>query len=115
MGWRTQWSKGALLLKDQGGDLWKPNSNHGIGLLRSLYAQVWDWDGACKQGKMSQTGALMAVLTEALWPGANLEAGDPMHNCQHCQKAGYDELHMFYTCPSRITSRHPMIQKNNNW
>eukprot|EP00973_Karenia_brevis_P082824 11483306-Karenia_brevis.AAC.1 len=44
-----------------------------------------------KQGKMSQAGALMAVLTGALWPGDRLQEEDPMHRCPHCQKAEYDE------------------------
>eukprot|EP00973_Karenia_brevis_P035633 4915613-Karenia_brevis.AAC.1 len=60
---------------------------------------------------MSQTGALMAVLTGALWPGGRLQEEDPMHKCPHCQRAGHDGVHMFYTCPSPASSRHPMIQK----
>eukprot|EP00973_Karenia_brevis_P077298 10737233-Karenia_brevis.AAC.1 len=36
MGWQTQWSKGTLLFKDQEGDVWKPNVNYGMGLLRSM-------------------------------------------------------------------------------
>eukprot|EP00973_Karenia_brevis_P069617 9680064-Karenia_brevis.AAC.1 len=39
---------------------------------------------------------------------------DTMHKCPHCQKAGCDEVHMFYTCPSLRTSRHPMIQKTQH-
>eukprot|EP00973_Karenia_brevis_P042544 5890860-Karenia_brevis.AAC.1 len=59
---------------------------------------------------MSQAGALMAVLTGALWPGDRLEEGDSMYKCPHCQGAGYDEIHMSYTCPALVTSMHPMIQ-----
>eukprot|EP00973_Karenia_brevis_P056609 7876062-Karenia_brevis.AAC.1 len=63
---------------------------------------------------MSQAGALMAVLTGALWPGDRLQEEIPMHKCPHCQMAGYDEVHMFYTCPSLATCRHPMIPKTQH-
>eukprot|EP00973_Karenia_brevis_P076028 10561224-Karenia_brevis.AAC.1 len=56
----------------------------------------------------------MAVLTGALWPGDRLEEGDSMYKCLHCQRAGYDEKQMFYTCPALATSRHPMIQKTQH-
>eukprot|EP00973_Karenia_brevis_P000297 42039-Karenia_brevis.AAC.1 len=45
-----------------------------------------------KQGKMSQVGAFMAVLTGALWPAARLQEEDPIHKCPHCQRAGYDDV-----------------------
>eukprot|EP00973_Karenia_brevis_P007808 1058464-Karenia_brevis.AAC.1 len=64
---------------------------------------------------MSQAGALMAVLTGALWPGDRLDEGDSTHKCPHCQRAGFDETHMFYTCPALLTSRHPMIQKSTTF
>eukprot|EP00973_Karenia_brevis_P018498 2535836-Karenia_brevis.AAC.1 len=63
---------------------------------------------------MSQAGALMAVLTGAQWPGDRLGARDPKHKCPDCQIAGYDEVHMFHTCPKWVTSRHPMIQKTQH-
>eukprot|EP00973_Karenia_brevis_P054739 7609373-Karenia_brevis.AAC.1 len=56
----------------------------------------------------------MAVLTGALWPGDRLEESDRMHNSPHCQRAGYDEIHMFHTCPALTTSRHPMMQKTQH-
>eukprot|EP00973_Karenia_brevis_P078570 10907836-Karenia_brevis.AAC.1 len=61
---------------------------------------------------MNQGGALMAVLTGELWPEDSLGPEDPMHKCPHCQRAGYDEVHMCYSCPSLVTSRHPMIKKD---
>eukprot|EP00973_Karenia_brevis_P078548 10905018-Karenia_brevis.AAC.1 len=63
---------------------------------------------------MSQAGALMAVLTGALWPGDGLESQDPLYKCPHCHMAGYDGVHVFYTCPALVTSRHPMIQKSQH-
>eukprot|EP00973_Karenia_brevis_P065323 9073937-Karenia_brevis.AAC.1 len=36
MGWQAQWSTGSLLLKDHEGDVWKPNPEYGMGLLRSM-------------------------------------------------------------------------------
>eukprot|EP00973_Karenia_brevis_P053248 7402235-Karenia_brevis.AAC.1 len=60
---------------------------------------------------MSQAGALMALYTGALWLGDRLESSDTMYTCPSCQQAGYDEIHLFHTCPKLITSRHPMIQK----
>eukprot|EP00973_Karenia_brevis_P019748 2707466-Karenia_brevis.AAC.1 len=81
---------------------------HGLDL--TVTTKHYNW--YIKQGKMSQAGALMAVLTGDLWPGERLEEGDTMHKCPHCQRAGYDEVHMLYTCPSLRISRHPMIQKN---
>eukprot|EP00973_Karenia_brevis_P054823 7622122-Karenia_brevis.AAC.1 len=63
---------------------------------------------------MSQAGALMAVLTGALWPGDRLESQDPLYKCPRCQWAGYDEVHMFYACPALVTSRRPMIQKTKH-
>eukprot|EP00973_Karenia_brevis_P051622 7168930-Karenia_brevis.AAC.1 len=66
---------------------------HGSGMEHGLDLTVttkhYNW--CIKQGEMSQTGALMAVLTGALWPGEKLEEGDPIYKCPHCQRAGYDE------------------------
>eukprot|EP00973_Karenia_brevis_P019529 2678925-Karenia_brevis.AAC.1 len=36
MGWQTQWSDGTLMLEDQDGDVWRPNPDYGMGLLRSM-------------------------------------------------------------------------------
>eukprot|EP00973_Karenia_brevis_P042636 5900962-Karenia_brevis.AAC.1 len=56
----------------------------------------------------------MAVLTGALWPGDKLESEDVMHKYPFCQEAGYDEIHLFYTCPKLITGTHPMIKKTQH-
>eukprot|EP00973_Karenia_brevis_P072942 10132038-Karenia_brevis.AAC.1 len=56
----------------------------------------------------------MAVFTGAPWPGDRLGAEDPMNKCPHCQEANYDEVHIFYTCPSLLTSRHPTIVKTQH-
>eukprot|EP00973_Karenia_brevis_P063552 8831110-Karenia_brevis.AAC.1 len=63
---------------------------------------------------MSQAGAIMAVFTGALWPGARLEPEDAMYKCPFCHMAGYDEIHLFYTCLKLTTCRHPMIVKTED-
>eukprot|EP00973_Karenia_brevis_P043130 5972818-Karenia_brevis.AAC.1 len=70
--------------------------------------------GYIKQGKMSQAGALMDVYTGALWPGDRFDSADAMYKCPCCQQAGYDEKHLFYTCPKLVTSTHPMIKKTQH-
>eukprot|EP00973_Karenia_brevis_P067279 9356045-Karenia_brevis.AAC.1 len=60
---------------------------HGLDLTVTHKHYIW----YIKHGKMSQAGALTAVLTGALWPGDSLEPEDRMHKCPHCQRAGYDE------------------------
>eukprot|EP00973_Karenia_brevis_P081369 11278817-Karenia_brevis.AAC.1 len=62
---------------------------HGLDL--TVTNKHYNW--YIKQGKMSQAGALMAVLTGALRPGDRLGAQDPLHTCPHCQWAGHDETH----------------------
>eukprot|EP00973_Karenia_brevis_P009408 1271634-Karenia_brevis.AAC.1 len=42
------------------------------------------------------------------WP---MRIQRPKKKCLHCQQAGHDEVHMFYTLPNLATSRHPMIVK----
>eukprot|EP00973_Karenia_brevis_P031181 4301889-Karenia_brevis.AAC.1 len=64
-----------------------------------------------KDGKMSQAGAIMAVFTGALWPGDRLGPQEAMYKCPPCHMAGYDEVHLFYTCPKLITNGIPMIVK----
>eukprot|EP00973_Karenia_brevis_P090601 12403384-Karenia_brevis.AAC.1 len=66
-------------------------------------------------GLLAQAGALMPIYTAALWPGDRLAHEDPDANkCPHCQQAGLDEVHMFYTCPSLATNRHPMIAQTQH-
>eukprot|EP00973_Karenia_brevis_P089690 12398984-Karenia_brevis.AAC.1 len=40
MGWQTQWNNGFLMLKDHAGDVWKPNPEYGMGLLRSMFEEA---------------------------------------------------------------------------
>eukprot|EP00973_Karenia_brevis_P064682 8985244-Karenia_brevis.AAC.1 len=63
---------------------------------------------------MSQAGAMLAILTGALWPGDKLGQQDAIYKCPYCQEAGYDEIHLFYTCPKLATNRHPMIVKTQH-
>eukprot|EP00973_Karenia_brevis_P095368 12427004-Karenia_brevis.AAC.1 len=64
---------------------------------------------------MAYAGALIAVFAGALWPGETLGSEDPKINkCPHCQQADYDEVHLCYTCPKLVTSRHPMIIKTQH-
>eukprot|EP00973_Karenia_brevis_P050108 6954302-Karenia_brevis.AAC.1 len=77
------------------------------GLDLTLTTKHYNW--YVKQGKMSQAAAIMAVFTGASRPGARLELEDEMYKCPFCHMAGYDEIHLFYTCPKLITNRHPMI------
>eukprot|EP00973_Karenia_brevis_P025268 3485323-Karenia_brevis.AAC.1 len=60
---------------------------HGLDL--TVTQSHYNW--YIKQCKMSQAGALMAVLTGAMWPGHRLGAEDPSNKCPHCQRAKYDE------------------------
>eukprot|EP00973_Karenia_brevis_P014398 1961401-Karenia_brevis.AAC.1 len=63
---------------------------------------------------MSQAGAIMAVFTGALWPGDRLGPEDIMYKLPCCHQAGYDEIHLFYTCPRLATCRHPMVVKTQH-
>eukprot|EP00973_Karenia_brevis_P065040 9031527-Karenia_brevis.AAC.1 len=36
MNWEWQWYQGHIKLKDQEGDLWQPNPQYGVGLLRVM-------------------------------------------------------------------------------
>eukprot|EP00973_Karenia_brevis_P026319 3629932-Karenia_brevis.AAC.1 len=56
----------------------------------------------------------MAIFTGALWPGDRLEPGDERYKCPFCQLEGYDETHLFYTCPTLATNRHPMVAKTQH-
>eukprot|EP00973_Karenia_brevis_P089111 12357934-Karenia_brevis.AAC.1 len=95
-GWKAHWSESTLLLKENVGDLWKPNPAYGMGFSRQMLEEariqiLWTqaamhrhgagmeqglfltiatehYNWYIKQGRMSQAGALMAVLTGALWP-----------------------------------------------
>eukprot|EP00973_Karenia_brevis_P074045 10291029-Karenia_brevis.AAC.1 len=79
------------------------------GLDLTLTTKHYHW--YIKQGKVSQACAPLAVYTGALWPADRLESSDNVYKCLFCQQAGYDEIHLFYTCLKLITSRHPMIQQ----
>eukprot|EP00973_Karenia_brevis_P081582 11309481-Karenia_brevis.AAC.1 len=91
-----QWYRGQLRLKDHMGDVWQPNPQYGMGLLRLMLEEarvqlLWKnvaehrhgggmanglditlttkhYNWYIEQGKISQAGAMMAVLTGALWP-----------------------------------------------
>eukprot|EP00973_Karenia_brevis_P075423 10475972-Karenia_brevis.AAC.1 len=71
--------------------LWKQAASHRrgagmeMGLDLTITSKHYKW--YFKQGKMNQAGALMAVLTGALWPGDRLDEGDSMYKCPHCQRA----------------------------
>eukprot|EP00973_Karenia_brevis_P008148 1103218-Karenia_brevis.AAC.1 len=97
MGWEVQWSQGQIRLKDHQGDVWQPNPEYGVGLLRLMLEEariqlLWRKaaeyrhgrgmeDGLdltlttkhdnwyIKQGKMPQAGAIIAIFIGALWPG----------------------------------------------
>eukprot|EP00973_Karenia_brevis_P026296 3626739-Karenia_brevis.AAC.1 len=36
MSWEMQWHQGYIRLKDQEGDIWQPNPQYGVGLLRVM-------------------------------------------------------------------------------
>eukprot|EP00973_Karenia_brevis_P061657 8574752-Karenia_brevis.AAC.1 len=63
---------------------------------------------------MPQAGAIMAIFTGALWPGDRLEPGEERCKCPFCQLEGYDENHLFYTCPTLATFRDPMVVKTQH-
>eukprot|EP00973_Karenia_brevis_P041119 5689420-Karenia_brevis.AAC.1 len=60
--------------------LWKKAAEHrhGGGMENGLDLTLTTkhYNLYINQGKMSQAGAIMAVLTGALWPGARLEPED---------------------------------------
>eukprot|EP00973_Karenia_brevis_P063322 8802617-Karenia_brevis.AAC.1 len=62
---------------------------HGSGMEQGqdLTVTTKHYNWYIKQGKMRQAGALMAVLTGAVWPGDRLHVEDPMRKCPHCQMA----------------------------
>eukprot|EP00973_Karenia_brevis_P005509 750053-Karenia_brevis.AAC.1 len=91
MGWEMQWCQGQLRLKDHQGDVWEPNPQYEVGLLRVMLEEaggqlLWrkaaghrhgrgmedgldltlttkHYNWYIKHGKMSQAGAIMAVFT----------------------------------------------------
>eukprot|EP00973_Karenia_brevis_P054912 7635151-Karenia_brevis.AAC.1 len=40
MGWQTQRCRGTLMVKDQDGDIWKPNPEYGMGVIRSMLEEA---------------------------------------------------------------------------
>eukprot|EP00973_Karenia_brevis_P021062 2896358-Karenia_brevis.AAC.1 len=62
---------------------------HGSGMEQGLVLTVTTKHYNCyiKQGKMSQAGALMAVLTGARWPGERFKEDDPIHKRPRCHMA----------------------------
>eukprot|EP00973_Karenia_brevis_P018317 2514323-Karenia_brevis.AAC.1 len=60
---------------------------HGLGMEGGLDMTVvnkhYNW--YTKIGKMPQAGAIMAVYTDAMWPGDRLDPGDDMYKCPFCQ------------------------------
>eukprot|EP00973_Karenia_brevis_P063614 8843328-Karenia_brevis.AAC.1 len=40
MGWGIQFSQGQIRLKDNNGDMWQPNPQYGVGLLRSMLEEA---------------------------------------------------------------------------
>eukprot|EP00973_Karenia_brevis_P033813 4665377-Karenia_brevis.AAC.1 len=62
---------------------------HGFGMEQGLDLTVktkhYNWH--IKQRIMNQAGALLAVLTGALWPGERFQEEDPIHKCPHCHRA----------------------------
>eukprot|EP00973_Karenia_brevis_P028275 3896144-Karenia_brevis.AAC.1 len=128
MQWRVQWLNGTLGLRDHGGDVWQPSPEYGTGLmrhmleeariqhLRSIAAQNRHGAGMeqgldltlttnhyswyIKQGEMSQTGALMAVYTGALWPGDRLTALSPCTNALFAIRQGMMRYISFIHAPN---------------
>eukprot|EP00973_Karenia_brevis_P072275 10041052-Karenia_brevis.AAC.1 len=106
MGWEVQWYQGKIRLKDHNGDVWQPNLQYGMGLLRPMLEEarmqkLWiqasqhrhgggmeqgldltlttkHYNWYIKNSKMSQAGAMMAIATGALWPGVRLDQEDAM-------------------------------------
>eukprot|EP00973_Karenia_brevis_P070797 9840928-Karenia_brevis.AAC.1 len=62
---------------------------HGSGMEHGLDLTVTNkhYDWYIKQGKMSQAGGFLAVLTGAVWSGDRLWPEDPMYKCPHCHRA----------------------------
>ena len=71
-----------------------------------------------KRGAMARAGALMAILTGALWPEARIQEeikGKDDHDTKfdrcghHCK----DEEHMFWICPPTNATRKASIRRTN--
>eukprot|EP00973_Karenia_brevis_P070900 9854078-Karenia_brevis.AAC.1 len=51
MGWEMQWYQGQLRLRDQRGDVWQPNPQYGMGLLRVMLEEAREkllWEKAAE-------------------------------------------------------------------
>ena len=67
---------------------------------------------------MREAGALMSILTGALWPPQRLVEQDIIGSedegafCPICGEHGADEGHIFWECPGIQSGNHPIIIKN---
>ena len=103
--------------------LWPAITKHrgGAGL-----AQGADFTAGCKhyrwlvkKVKMREAGALMSIMSGAMWPPSRLlenkiiPEDDPGAYCSICGEHGVDEGHIFWECPGIQSGSHPIIPKTN--
>ena len=74
-----------------------------------------------KKGRMREAGALMSIMSGALWPPKRLienkiidEDGTAAY-CPICGEHGVDEGHLFWECPGIQSGSHPIIPKTNRY
>eukprot|EP00973_Karenia_brevis_P004152 570055-Karenia_brevis.AAC.1 len=68
MGWQTQWRNGAVMLKDNQGDVRKPNPAYRMGLLRSMLEEariqvLWTQASMHRHGSGMEQGMDLTATT----------------------------------------------------
>eukprot|EP00973_Karenia_brevis_P016314 2234407-Karenia_brevis.AAC.1 len=69
MGWEIQWWQGQIRLKDHRGDVWKPNPQYGMGLLRQMLEEatvqlLWTKAAEHRHGGGMEQGLNLTLTTK---------------------------------------------------
>ena len=113
------------LEQDRIADLWPLLCKHraGQGLAQGADFTVgrshYKW--LVKKGRMREAGALMSILSEALWPPQRLVEEGVVDNddvgafCPICGEYGADEGHIFWECHGIQSGTHLIMIKTNRY
>eukprot|EP00973_Karenia_brevis_P042634 5900846-Karenia_brevis.AAC.1 len=69
MGWEVQWSQGQIRLQDHQGDVWQPNPEYGVGLLRLMLEEarvqlLWKKAAEHRHGRGMEDGLDLTLTTK---------------------------------------------------
>eukprot|EP00973_Karenia_brevis_P028672 3954831-Karenia_brevis.AAC.1 len=69
MGWQARWHQGKLRLKDHHGDVWQPNPQYGMGLLRQVLEEarmqkLWGIAAQRRHGGGMEQGLDLTLTTQ---------------------------------------------------